>query len=96
MTEFINLHLKTKITEIDMLGHEYTCPINYHLTNGYLNVMTLEDKFYWGIEGENKDFLFINLEDWEEITEELYNAIIKFYNSKKEINKRCIKKRCKK
>tara|TARA_R100000995_G_scaffold32035_1_gene14359 strand:- start:201 stop:467 length:267 start_codon:yes stop_codon:yes gene_type:complete len=88
--------MKTKITEIDIIGHEYPCTIHQDLTDGYLHVMTLDDKFYWFIEGwTNVDK---NLKDWEwkEITEELYNAIIKFYNSKKEINKRCIKKRCKK
>lgn len=59
-----------KRTEIEHIGNYY----------GYLNVMTLDGKFYWCIENYNTDFE--NLEDWEEITEELYTSIIKFWNSK--------------
>ena len=58
-------------TVIDLIGNYY----------GYLNVMTLDGKFYWCIENYNTDLE--NLEDWEEINEELYNSIITFYNSKK-------------
>ncbi len=57
-------------TEIGIIGNYYGC----------LNVMTLDGKFYWCI--ENYDTDFDDLEDWSEISEELYNSIIKFYNNK--------------
>lgn len=56
-------------TEIDIIGNYY----------GYLNVMSLDGKFYWLIENHNTDFEC--LEDWDEISEELYNSIMKFYNN---------------
>ena len=45
-----------------------------------LNLITLNKKSYWIIEGYGTDFE--DLEGWEEITEELYDAIIKFNNTK--------------
>ena len=58
-------------TEIQLIGNYYGC----------LNVMTLDGKFYWCV--ENYDTNFENLNDWQEISEEIYNSIIKYYNSKK-------------
>ena len=60
-----------EITEITLIGNYY----------GFLNVMKLDGKFYWCI--ENYDTNFKNLEHWQEIPKELYNLIVKFYNSKK-------------
>ena len=57
-------------TEILLIGNYY----------GFLNVMTLDGKFYWCV--ENYDTNFENLNDWQEISEKLYNTIIEFYNNK--------------
>jgi hypothetical protein len=43
---------------------------NYY---GDLRVRVDQGKFYWGIDNYNGT-------DWEEITEELYNALVKFNN----------------
>lgn len=45
---------------------------NYY---GGLNVKKENDKFYWIIENYNTDFNDISL--WEEISESLYNELIK-------------------
>lgn len=44
---------------------------NYY---GGLNVMEYEGKFYWCIENYNTDFDDLN--DWDEIDKELYDALI--------------------
>lgn len=48
---------------------------NYY---GTLVICEFEDKYYWMI--ENYDTCDDNIEDYQEITEELYNSLVKFNN----------------
>ena len=71
VAELVNL-LKIKIMEkiqMPMIGNYY----------GGLHVMTLDGKFYWCIENHNTDF--DDITDWDEITKELYEALVKFANN---------------
>ena len=61
--------IKFNIKEVGLIGNYY----------GGLNIMQHEGKYYWIIENHNTDFN--NLEEWNEIEEELYNALIKHYDA---------------
>lgn len=61
--------IKFNIKEVGLIGNYY----------GGLNIMQHEGKYYWIIENHNTDFN--NLEEWDEIEEELYNALIKHYDA---------------
>lgn len=75
-----NLDVK-KMKKVGNIGNYY----------GGLYVQKKENKYYWII--ENYDTEFDNLEEWEEISENLYNELIG--NNKKHITEKELKKAAK-
>ena len=61
--------MENKHIDIGSIGNYYGC----------LSVMQKEDKYYWII--ENYDTDLDNLDDWEEISKELYDLLI-IHNNK--------------
>ena len=62
--QYPSRHIENKKESVNNLNENYY---------GGLNLLKHENKYYWCIENHDTDFE--NLEEWNEITEKLYNTI---------------------